>query len=59
MSWFDIPTTQMPIYLLFVSAEALFDSAFSLWIFSMLDLFSNTNHFAVHAIIEIIITEIT
>ena len=27
---FDIPTTQMPIYLLFVSTGVLFDSAFSL-----------------------------
>ena len=28
LSWFDVPTTQMPIPLLFVSAGVLFDGAF-------------------------------
>ena len=31
-SWFDVPTIQMPIFLLFVSAGVLFDSAFSMWV---------------------------
>ena len=31
-SWFVVPTTQMPIFLLFVSAGVLFDGAFSLWV---------------------------
>ena len=31
-SWFDVPTTQMPILVLFVSAGVLFDGAFSLWV---------------------------
>ena len=30
MSWFDVPTTQMPTFLLFPSAGVLFDGAFSL-----------------------------
>ena len=29
-SWLDVPMTQMSIFLLFVSAGALFDGAFSL-----------------------------
>ena len=29
-SWFDVPTTQMCIFVLFVSAGVLFDGAFSL-----------------------------
>ena len=28
-SWLDVPTTQMPIFVLFVSAGVLFDGAFS------------------------------
>ena len=32
-SWFVVPTTQMPIFLLFVSAGVLFDGAFSLWVY--------------------------
>ena len=35
MSWFDVLTTQMPIFILFVSAGVLFDGAFPLWIFLM------------------------
>ena len=31
-SWFDIPTTQMLIFVLSVSAGVLFDGAFSLWV---------------------------
>ena len=31
-SWFGVPTTQMPIFLLFVSAGVLFYNAFSLWV---------------------------
>ena len=31
-SWFDVPTTQMPIFVLLVSAGVLFDGAFSLWV---------------------------
>ena len=29
---FDVPTTEMPIFLVFVSAGDLFDGAFSLWV---------------------------
>ena len=29
-SRFDVPTTQMPVFVFFVSAGALFDGAFSL-----------------------------
>ena len=29
-SWFDVPTTQMPIFVLLVRAGVLFDGAFSL-----------------------------
>ena len=31
-TWFDVPTTQMHIFTLFVSAAVLFDGAFSLWV---------------------------
>ena len=31
-SWSDAPTIQMPMFVLFVSAEVLFDGAFSLWV---------------------------
>ena len=31
-SWFDVSTTSMSIFLLFVSARVLFDGAFSLWV---------------------------
>ena len=31
-SWFDVPTTYMFIFVLFVSAEVLFGGAFSLWV---------------------------
>ena len=31
-SWFDVPTTQMSIFTLFVSAWVLFESVFSLWV---------------------------
>ena len=31
-SWFDVPTTQMFISITFVSAGALFEGAFSLWV---------------------------
>ena len=31
-SWFDIPTTQISIFTLFVNAEVLFEGAFSLWV---------------------------
>ena len=30
-SWFDVPATQMPIFIVFVSARVLFDSVFFLW----------------------------
>ena len=30
--WFDVLATQMPIFVLFVSAGVLFDGAFSLWV---------------------------
>ena len=30
-SWFNVPTAQMSIFVLFVSAGVLYDSAFSLW----------------------------
>ena len=32
-SWFVVPTTQMPIFVLFVSAGVSFDGAFSMWVF--------------------------
>ena len=32
MNRFDVPTTQMPIFLVFVSAGVLFDGAFSVWV---------------------------
>ena len=31
-SWFDVLTTQTSIFVLFVSAEILFDGAFCLWV---------------------------
>ena len=31
-NWSDVPTTQMSVFLLFVSAAVLFDGAFSLWV---------------------------
>ena len=31
-SWFDVPTTQMSIFVIFVSAGILFDGVFSLWV---------------------------
>ena len=31
-SWVDVPTTQMLIFLLFVSAGVLFNDAFTLWV---------------------------
>ena len=31
-SWFVVPTTQMPIFVLFVSAGVLFDGVFFLWV---------------------------
>ena len=31
-SWFDVPTTEMFIFILFVNAEALFEYAFSQWV---------------------------
>ena len=31
-SWFDVRTNQISIFVLFVSAAALFDGAFSLWV---------------------------
>ena len=31
-SWLDVPTTQMPIFVLFVSAGVLFDGTFFLWV---------------------------
>ena len=31
-SWFDVPTTQIPIFVIFVSVEVLFDGAFYLWV---------------------------
>ena len=31
-SWFDVLTTQMPIFLIFVGAGVLFDGAFSMWV---------------------------
>ena len=31
-SWFDVPTTQMTIFLLFVSAGVLLEGTFSLWV---------------------------
>ena len=30
--WFDVPTTQMPIFVHFVGAGILFDGTFSLWV---------------------------
>ena len=30
--WFDVPTTQMSILVLFVSTGVFFDGAFSLWV---------------------------
>ena len=35
-SWFDVPTTQIPIFLLFLSVRVLFDGAFSPWVSSEL-----------------------
>ena len=29
--WFDVPTTQMSIFILFGSAGVIFEGAFSLW----------------------------
>ena len=31
-SWFDVPATQMSIFMFFVSAAVLFEGAFSLWV---------------------------
>ena len=31
-SWFDVITTQMSIFVFFVSAQVLFDGVFSLWV---------------------------
>ena len=31
-SWYDVPTTQMSIFIFFVSAEVLFEGAISLWV---------------------------
>ena len=31
-SWFDVPTTQMFIFIFFVSAGVLFDNEISLWV---------------------------
>ena len=31
-SWFDVPTTQMAIFILFESVGVLFENAFSLWV---------------------------
>ena len=31
-SWSDVPKTQMSTFILFVSAEVLFDGGFSLWV---------------------------
>ena len=36
---FDVPTTQMPIFVLFVSARVLLDGGFSLWL-SLIDMIS-------------------
>ena len=38
MSWFDVPTTQMHIFVLFVSAGVLFYGAFSQWVSLMWNL---------------------
>ena len=32
MSWFDVPTTQLLIFILFESVGVLFEGAFFLWI---------------------------
>ena len=32
LSWFDVPATQMSIFILSVSAGVLFEGAFSLWV---------------------------
>ena len=32
MSWFDVPSTQMSIFILFASAGVWFEGAFSLWV---------------------------
>ena len=31
-SWFDVPTTQMPVFILFVNAGVLSDGGVSLWV---------------------------
>ena len=31
-NWFDVPVTQMPIFVFFTRAEVLFDGSFSLWV---------------------------
>ena len=31
-SWFGVPTTQMSMFILFLSAEALYEGAFSMWV---------------------------
>ena len=31
-SWFDLPITQMPIFIFYVSAGVLFEGTFSLWV---------------------------
>ena len=44
--WFDVPTTQMLIFVLFVSAGALFDGAFSLWVSLKIDSIKNASPYA-------------
>ena len=45
-SWFDVPTTQMPILVLFVSAGVFFDGTFSQWVsLSVFYLFYNYSFF--------------
>ena len=31
-SWFDVSTTQMPVFVLFIRAGVLLDNVFSLWV---------------------------
>ena len=31
-NWFNVPTAQTPIFVLFLSAGVLFDGAFTLWV---------------------------
>ena len=42
--WFDVPTTQISIFILFVSGGVLFEGAFSLWVSLSFFKLQNSSH---------------